>query len=183
MSDLPDAVDQLTKRLQALEQRLESRLESLERRLDALEHPLAAHWPHPSPETGATPALAAAAAPPLPNPAACSRAGQGHAGHCRRLRVAGRGGNQFAAQAGGRLCRHCIRISVACVGGARARRPAASIHKLDLCRHFRADPCSHALGADPALQSSAGGDRSRRGLRLCACGVGACRIWPRQIWS
>ena len=63
MSDLPDAVDQLTKRLQALEQRLESRLESLERRLDVLEHPLAVHWPHPSAETEATPGLAAAAAP------------------------------------------------------------------------------------------------------------------------
>jgi hypothetical protein len=65
MSDLPDGIDRLAERVQALEQRLESRLESLERRLDALEHPLAAQWPHPSAETEATPAPAAAAAPPI----------------------------------------------------------------------------------------------------------------------
>jgi hypothetical protein len=61
MSDPPNGIDRLAKRLQALEQRLES----MERRLDALEHPLAARSPHPSPETKASPAMAAAAAPPL----------------------------------------------------------------------------------------------------------------------
>ena len=57
MSDLPDAIDRITKRLGALEQRFES----IERRFEALEHPLA----HSSPELEATPAPAAAAAPPL----------------------------------------------------------------------------------------------------------------------
>ncbi len=166
MSDLPDAVDRLTKRLQALEQRLESRLESLERRLDALEHPLAAHWPHPSAETEATPALAAAAAPPIAQSGSMfpvlGRAMLGIAGAYVLRAVA-------ETSSLPRLAVACAGIAYAFLWLAWAARvrggPAAvSIHKLALCRHFRADPCSHALGADPALQSSAGGDRGRRGF-------------------
>ncbi|MGA9060461.1 MAG: hypothetical protein WB341_02235 [Terracidiphilus sp.] len=46
MSDLPDATEQLKKRLEALEQCVAT----LEPRVAALEHPLATRWPHPSPE-------------------------------------------------------------------------------------------------------------------------------------
>lgn len=56
MSDLPDTVELLKGRVEALEQRVAA----LEPRVDTLEHPLAARWPHPSPEMpGASPAQAA----------------------------------------------------------------------------------------------------------------------------
>ncbi len=54
MNDLPDEIE-----------RLEKRLEALERRVHALERPVAARWPHPSPELEAAPAPQAAAATPL----------------------------------------------------------------------------------------------------------------------
>jgi hypothetical protein len=61
MTDLPDGIDRLLQRLQALEQRLDS----IEHRIDALENPLAASLPHPSPDAEAVPAPAAATVPPL----------------------------------------------------------------------------------------------------------------------
>jgi hypothetical protein len=54
MSDLPEAIERLEKRLEALEQRVHT-----------LEHPLAARWPHPSPEVDETIAAKAAPASPL----------------------------------------------------------------------------------------------------------------------
>ena len=51
MSDQPDTIDQLSKRLSTLEQQIGA----LERRVDTLEHPLAARWPHPGPETETIP--------------------------------------------------------------------------------------------------------------------------------
>lgn len=57
MNDLPDAIG-----------RLERRLEALERRVAALEQPLAARWPHPSPEPeAATEQPAAATTPAAPS--------------------------------------------------------------------------------------------------------------------
>lgn len=54
MNDLPEAIE-----------RLEKRLEALEQRVGALEHPLAVHWPRPSPELEQTIAPKAASAMPL----------------------------------------------------------------------------------------------------------------------
>jgi hypothetical protein len=54
MSELPGEIE-----------RLERRMKALERRVHALERPVAARWPHPSPELEAAPAPQAAAATPL----------------------------------------------------------------------------------------------------------------------
>jgi len=54
MSDLPEAIE-----------RLERRLEALEQRVHTLEHPLAARWPHASPELEQVSAPQTAAASPL----------------------------------------------------------------------------------------------------------------------
>jgi len=59
MSDQPDTIDGLSKRLSKLEQQIGT----LERRVDALEHPLAARWPHPAAESEETPS----ANPPASN--------------------------------------------------------------------------------------------------------------------
>jgi hypothetical protein len=57
MNDLPDEIE-----------RLRNRLEALEQRVDALEHPLAADWPHPFAEVESALAAASAAVEPPAQP-------------------------------------------------------------------------------------------------------------------
>jgi hypothetical protein len=57
MNDLPDEIE-----------RLRNRLEALERRVDTLEHPLAADWPHPLAEVESALAAASAAVEPPAQP-------------------------------------------------------------------------------------------------------------------
>ena len=57
MHELPDAIDRLAKRMEALE-----------RRVEALEHPLAARWPHAAAETDTAAAAPVAVAMPIAAP-------------------------------------------------------------------------------------------------------------------